>query len=110
MDKSKPAYLLKDVRKLIREENYLLTKVSRSTAHALGFSRTEAGDLISSLTPKDFYKSTTEFYEHTVWQDVYKTSAEGNALYIKFKIAGNGKLLVITSFKEETEGLSQEGR
>jgi len=59
------------------------------------------GDIISSLNPKDFYKSTTEFYEHTVWQDVYKPILEGNALYIKFKITRNGKTLVITSFKEK---------
>ncbi len=104
MDKSKPTYLLKDVKTCIEHERYLLTNTSRRTAHALGCSRTEVGDVITGLESKDFYKSTTEFYEHTVWQDVYKPAVKGNALYIKFKITKNGKTLVITSFKSQEEG------
>ncbi len=109
MDKSKPTYVLKDVRTLIKQEKYLLTNTSRRTAHALGLTRTQIGEVISGLDSKDFYKSTTEFYEHTVWQDVYKPTVRENVLYIKFKITKSGKTLVITSFKEEIEGfLSQK--
>lgn len=111
MDKLKPTYLLKDVRMLIEQERYLLTRTSGLTSHESGYSQTEVGDVIRGLKPNDFYKSTTEFYEHTVWQDVYKPIVKGNALYVKFKITKNGKMLVITSFKEGTERiLSQEKR
>ena len=54
-------------------------------AHTLGFSDTEVGDVLASLESKDFYKSTTEFYDHAIWQDVYKKRGQEIHLYIKFQ-------------------------
>lgn len=99
MDKAKPTYLLKDVKGLVTEGCYLLTKKSQTDAHDLGFSDTEVGDVLVNLEPKDFYKSTTEYYNHAVWQDVYKRRGQEMQLYIKFKITSTGENLVITSFK-----------
>lgn len=99
MDKAKPTYLLKDVKGLVTEECYLLTQKSRKDAHALGFSKTEVGEVLISLESKDFYKSTTEYYDHAVWQDVYKAKGREIQLYIKFKITSNRENLVVTSFK-----------
>ena len=99
MDKAKPTYLLKDVKRLVTEGCYLLTKKAQMDAHALGFSNTEVSDILVSLEMKDFYKSTTEYYDHAVWQDVNKRRGQKIQVYIKFKITSTGENLVITSFK-----------
>lgn len=101
MDKSKPTYLLKNAQYLVKKGEYLLTQASEHDAHHLGFSKDEVGDILLRLTSREFYKSTTEFYVHTVWQDVYKTVRKRIRLYIKFKITIDDTTLIITSFKQE---------
>lgn len=101
MDKSKPTYILKNVQDLVKKGQYVLTKASEHDAHHLGFSKDDVGDVILRLTPREFYKSTTEFYAHTIWQDVYKTIRKQIHLYIKFKVTTDETTLIITSFKQE---------
>ena len=103
MDKLKPTYLLCEVKKLIEEKQYVLTNSSRQTAHNIGFSQIEVIDTINELETRDFYKSTTEFYKQNIWQDVYKPTAKGYFLYIKFKITKDKMNLIITSFKRAEE-------
>ncbi len=110
MDKSKPTYLLKIVQDLIKQGHYLLTKTSERDAHFLGLSKDDVGDVMLKLTPRDFYKSTTEFYAHAIWQDVYKITRKRIKLYIKFKITNDRTILVITSFKQDQETNSDTGR
>ena len=100
MDKLKPTYILNEVKKLIKQKNYILTISSRQTAHHIGFSEAEIIDTTSKLEAKNFYKSTTEFYKQKIWQDVYKPTAKGYFLYIKFKITKDKMRLIITSFKK----------
>ncbi|MBW1649565.1 MAG: type II toxin-antitoxin system MqsR family toxin [Deltaproteobacteria bacterium] len=87
----------------MEQKSYLLTNTSRQTAHNIGFSQTEIIDTISGLEAKDFYKSTTEFYKQNIWQDVYKPTAKGYFLYVKFKITKDKIRLIITSFKRAEE-------
>ena len=101
MDKRKPTYLRKDVKNLISNNNFILTKRSLGDAHSLGFSLAGVGDVISNLTSDDFYKTTDSYNNSSVWQDVYKTEVRNIALYIKFKVTSDGQKLVVTSFKRQ---------
>jgi motility quorum-sensing regulator/GCU-specific mRNA interferase toxin len=100
LDLRKPSYPLQNIKTLISKECYGLTKRSLDDATSLGFTKTEVGDVILDLDVGDFDKSTTEYYNHKVWQDVYKVKLENVKLYIKFKIVDNGQYLLITSFKK----------
>jgi len=66
------------------------------------------------LKRSDFYKSTNEFHNPRVWQDVYKTGAgEGKDrlnLYVKLKITEiNKQTLLILSFKKGRNILKRHG-
>lgn len=105
MDKRKPTYQLTEVRRLIIEERFKLSNSARKAIDLLGFSKTKIKETILELESKDFYKSTTEYANHKVWQDVYKKTVRNVRLYIKLKVVKiNGQLLLITSFKEDESG------
>jgi motility quorum-sensing regulator / GCU-specific mRNA interferase toxin len=72
MDKRKPTYQLAEIKRLILEERLLIATSARKTINELGFSPCTVREILSTLSPEDFHKSTTEFASHTVWQDVYK--------------------------------------
>jgi motility quorum-sensing regulator / GCU-specific mRNA interferase toxin len=107
-DKRKPSYSLKEVKKAALEGRCQLTIGAKQDAHEIGFSETEATDVISKLDPADFYKSTPSYYNSSVWQDVYKVSARGIPVYIKFKGDPSGSTYWVSSFKRDTG--SQEGK
>ncbi len=102
MDKLKPEYPLEQIKSLIAGGQCKLTGKSIRSAHSLGFSETEAKDVVLDLERKDFYKSTNEFNNYKVWQDVYKKKVGNVNLYIKLKVAEIGNLMVlIMSFKKD---------
>jgi len=101
MDKYKPSYLLKDVKQSTNDNPVIIPIEVQITADQIGFSIGEIIDLILDLEWKDFYKSTTEIIDHTVWQDVYKKRAKNVDVYLKLKIVKE-KYLLIRSFKEDT--------
>ena len=104
MDKRKKTYSLDDVRNLIKNNSCKLTGRATKTSHSLGFSRTEAKEVIYNLENKDFFKATTENKNHKVWQDVYKKQHKGKHLYIKFKITTiEDQTLLVLSFKKDTD-------
>ena len=53
--------------------------------------------VVISLTPADFYKSMTTHADHTVWQDVYRTSTQAGDVYLKLTVIDD---VLIVSFKE----------
>jgi motility quorum-sensing regulator/GCU-specific mRNA interferase toxin len=55
--------------------------------------------VIQALTLGDFEKWMTSKADHTIWQDVYKPSAVGRKLSVKFTLDARGALFLI-SFKE----------
>lgn len=106
MDLRKPKYQLKDVRKAIEKKEIIPNLGVIESAHSLGFSETEVYQQILSLKSNDFYKSTSEYYNHKVWQDVYKKEINGIPIYIKFKLIEGS--FIITSFKKDTDKLKGE--
>ncbi len=92
--------MLEDVGRLIDSGQWLLPLGAKKSADTLGFSETEAIDIVCTLERKDFYKSTTENYNNKIWQDVYKKKVDDLRLYIKLKISViDDQELVVTSFK-----------
>lgn len=98
MEKPKPSYILKDVKESIKQGKITTPDIKVIvSANKIGFSETEAYDEILKLEPNSFYKSMTEYYNHKIWQDVYKAKIKNLPIYIKFQII-DGKFL-LRSFK-----------
>jgi motility quorum-sensing regulator / GCU-specific mRNA interferase toxin len=98
----KPHFLLKDVKLLIEKKLYTLTEAARKTAHSIGFSDTEAMDVVGGLERRDFYKSMTDHHNSAAWQDVYKKRVDDIHLYIKLKIGQvEGQRVLLLSFKRD---------
>lgn len=53
--------------------------------------------VISALQASDFYKSMTTHANHTIWQDVYRTSSPLGEVYLKLTVVDD---LLVVSFKE----------
>lgn len=53
--------------------------------------------VISALQASDFYKSMTTRANHTIWQDVYRTSSPLGEVYLKLTVVDD---LLVVSFKE----------
>lgn len=104
MEKQKPHYDLKELKKLVKnDKTRLITYLSVQNAHKIGFSKTEIVETILSLDIGVFYKSMTSYGSHTLWQDVYKPSKKGLNLYVKIQKSKDGKCVVI-DFKQDEEG------
>lgn len=100
MKKRKPQYPLETVKRLIASGRWKLVEKARQTAHSLGYSDSEAMDIVASLEGKDFFKSETDFHNSASWQDYYSKKVKGVDLFIKFKIATVGEQFVLVlSFK-----------
>lgn len=104
MDKPKRSYSLQTVKDLIRQGNIIPPKIEViQSANAIGFSILETYLSILSLEPKDFYKSVSEYEDHTVWQDVYKKKIGNVPIYIKFKIVETKNKFLLQSFKKDEQ-------
>ena len=42
--------------------------------------------VVMQLTPSDFFKSMTNFADHRIWQDVYRTQVKGKYVYLKLTV------------------------
>lgn len=73
------------------------THASRVGAVALGLDYHGMLEVISALTPRDFYKSMTTHADHTIWQDVYRPRTSAGDVYLKLTVTDD---VVIVSFKE----------
>ena len=75
---------------------------AKQTAHSLGYSESEAVDVVASLEHKDFSKSETDFYNKVSWQDYYSKRVKGIAIFIKLKITRvEDRYVLILSFKRD---------
>jgi motility quorum-sensing regulator / GCU-specific mRNA interferase toxin len=100
--KLKPHYPLSQVKQLIDQGQWKLVEKAKQTAHALGYSESEAADVVASLEHKDFSKSETDFYNNASWQDYYSKTVKGVAVFIKLKIARvEDRYVLILSFKRD---------
>jgi motility quorum-sensing regulator / GCU-specific mRNA interferase toxin len=90
------------VKRLIRSGQCKLVQTAKQTAHSLGYSETEAMDVVAALEMKDFRKSETEFYNNTVWQDYYSKMVNEVDIFIKLKITQiEDQVVLILSFKRD---------
>ena len=77
MEKYKPSYILKEIKDVIRKGKNVPPNLNVvRDINDLGLSETEAYDIILELEVSEFHKSMTEYFNHKVWQDVYKKKIE----------------------------------
>jgi len=94
------AYDLAEIKRLVREREYVITSTALRSAFELGFD--DAGIyrcITQALESTHFYKSMPSEKNPGLRQDVYILTYEGVRLYVKLQIS-NDKCVVI-SFKEE---------
>ncbi|NEW60027.1 type II toxin-antitoxin system MqsR family toxin [Sulfurovum sp. bin170] len=97
MEKRVAHYSLESIKKLIVEDNYIVTLSARQSYTELGLSDDEILKIIDGLKTSNLYKSMTSYRNHKLWHDVYHSSYRGIELYIKLQIK---KDAIIISFKE----------
>lgn len=96
-------YQLTVVHALLKEGRYRVTATAAATAHVLGLDAIDLVDCIAGLTRADFYKTMPSERIEGLWQDVYRPTWCGVALYVKLQIVelrAAGSVLVIVSFKK----------
>ena len=97
MEKRTPHSKLSVVKGLVQAGKVRTTQTARVGATALGFAFTDMLDVITALTPADFFKSMTTHADHTVWQDVYRPHTRAGDVYLKLTVIDD---VLIVSFKE----------
>ena len=97
MEKRKPHCELAIVKALVAAGKVRTTHSARAVAVALGFDYPGMLAVLSSLTPRDFYKSMTTHADHTIWQDVYRPQTSAGDVYLKLTVIDD---VLIVSFKE----------
>lgn len=99
-----PTYPLDIVHVLLRDGHYRRMGTAASAAREMGLDATDMLDCIRALTRADFHKTMPSTMVAGLWQDVYRPTWCGIALYVKLQIAdrrSGGVQLVIVSFKEK---------
>ena len=99
MEKRIAHYSLDAIKRMIQENNYMVTLSARQTYTELGLSDDEVLEIIGKLKASNLYKSMTSYHNHKIWHDVYHSSYRGIELYIKLQIKENA---IIISFKERS--------
>jgi motility quorum-sensing regulator/GCU-specific mRNA interferase toxin len=100
MEKLKPHYELATIKAAFADASSLNRSfVSKQGADAIDMDDAAVVAVIQGLSQSDFDKSMTSMADHRVWQDVYKPSASGRTLYVKFTLDAR-QALVLISFKE----------
>ncbi|HEY0037069.1 MAG TPA: type II toxin-antitoxin system MqsR family toxin [Longimicrobium sp.] len=94
-----PTYDLSEIQRQIRTGRYVVTGSSRAGAELLGLDESDVVACVGLLTRVDFYKSMPSEQVPGMWQDVYRPTYEGRALYVKLQQRGD-RLVVVISFKE----------
>lgn len=97
MEKRTPHCNLTIVKALVEVGKVRTTQTARAGASELGLDYHSMLSVVMALRQKDFYKSMTTHADHTVWQDVYRTSTQVGDVYLKLTVIDD---LLIVSFKE----------
>lgn len=96
MEKKKRHYPLDEIKKLVEKvETRVITGVARDNAAAMGMDDNDMNACIQALTQQDFFKSMPRRTDRTLWQDVYRPTYQGKALYVKLQIGHDGKGVVV---------------
>lgn len=106
MEKRKPHYDLKTLKKLLsKETTRRVTETAQEGAALMGYPDEDAMlQVIQKLCSEHFYKSMTTKADSKIWQDVYKFKDEEKKLYIKLQIcrpAGEERAILVQFKKDE---------
>jgi motility quorum-sensing regulator/GCU-specific mRNA interferase toxin len=97
MEKLTPHCELSRVKALIAAGKVRTTHTARVGADALGLDYRGMLAVVLALKPIDFYKSMTTYWDHTIWQDVYRPKTPVGDVYLKVTVIDD---VLIVSFKE----------
>jgi motility quorum-sensing regulator / GCU-specific mRNA interferase toxin len=97
MEKGTPHCKLTIIKTLIEAGKFRTTQSARQGAFALGMQFDDMIATVMNLTSVDFYKSTTTYDDHRVWQDVYRPATRFGDVYLKLTVIDD---VLIVSFKE----------
>ena len=97
MEKSTPHCKLSAVKALIEAGKVRSTFSALAGGAAFGFDFSEMLGVIAALRTTDFYKSMTTHADHSVWQDVYRSTTPAGEIYLKLTVIDD---VLIVSFKE----------
>ncbi len=90
-------YELSEIRRLVSQGRYTITRAAQEGADALNIQSAGIVECVGQLTPADFYKTMPAQKAPGLWQDVYRPRYRGNRLYVKLQISRAGN--VVVSFK-----------
>lgn len=85
------------VKALLREGRMVIARRAIEGAALLGMNEADIADVVTRLTPADFYKSMTTYADHRTWQDVYRPITDAGAVYLKLTVTED---VLVISFKE----------
>ena len=98
MEKRTPHYSLAKIQaQMASVPDMNLTVSARSGIRSVGMAQSDALAIVQGLSRKEFYKSMTTHADHTIWQDVYRTSSPLGEVYLKLTVVDD---LLVVSFKE----------
>jgi len=97
MQKAKPHYKLADIKELINDGDYIITRTAVENArNDFNIKSTDIQLYINQLDNTHFYKSMTCDSNNKIWQDVYHLPIKHNAdAYIKLQISLDNKSVII---------------
>ncbi len=99
MQRDKPYYSLKLVRKLVVDNCFINTKARNTARNDFGWNQNDIQKAILKLRNIHFYKSNTKYDNPSIYVDYYKAKdLMGENVYIHFRI--EDEVLIICSFKE----------
>jgi len=99
VDKRKRSHDLEAFKAAFARHRAITTTAAKS-ALALGYDVDDVVDIVQTIEPRHFVKSTTSKSNHKQWQDVYHIPQGGLVLHLKFtdQIVTE---FVLLSFKEK---------
>jgi motility quorum-sensing regulator/GCU-specific mRNA interferase toxin len=97
MEKGIPHYPLDSIKALIHAGRIRTTVTAQRDARKLGINRLEMFQEVLKIERDEFYKSMTTYFDHAIWQDVYRHQSDYGQLYIKLTVIDD---VLIVPFKD----------
>ena len=94
-----PTYSLAEIQRQVQAGRYVVTRSTVQGAALLGLDEADVLACVAGMTRAEFYKSMPAERVPGLWQDVYRPTYQGHALYVKVQQRADTWAVVI-SFKE----------
>jgi motility quorum-sensing regulator / GCU-specific mRNA interferase toxin len=95
---TKNTYDLGAVQALIAKGAYFINASALTGAMKMGFDRSDIVACVLALDDSTFYKTMPSQSRPGTFQDVYKTTYDGQNVYLKLQMTGSA---IVISFKED---------